>query len=529
MKMGRQLDWYRVIAVAITSFASFATISFAHAGDVESVDSTAEEPSSDAEAKARDTIVACRLRFEQVDAQIDAAGVRDVSYFRVPGYPYMRGDRLLASFEISDLKELDPLGDWMHQLRDNEGFARDVELQNMGIPLRERVTLLSELRLCAVWLSHLELGQDPAREKLVSLVHPPLEPLDHGGHDRLTDAQTEKEIKKRAELTRKRFAVPVDELDSPGKLVLWKVKPIDPDQKKMRVDGFEVAFRDALGRVGLTENHWEQLASRYAPALLIETAGKTDRIGTPRLGEQGPFVDVTTPVVDFQADYARLGSQTLVQFNYFIWFPGPAAGDDGNEGDAAKVDGLIWRVTLDANGSPIAYDAIDAGGFDHLLFPLPSSLHLRPEARDDTVLIPQPEVPAEFVVRLGDGGHEVQRLIAADSVQASEVQEYELRRYEKLLTLPQPDGGTASLFGPDGTIAGSGGAGLSTTANGSEPTRQWGRHPVSLRADLYFDDPRLLERYFKPVSSPKIDTGKKNPVEGAPTAEKAEKESLLGG
>lgn len=501
MKSGRQQRWFRATVGAMVSVASVVATQVAQAIE-EAADSGT--PTPEEQSQVRDTITACRARFEQVDAQVDKAGVRDVGYYRVPGYPYMRSDRLLASFGSSELKELDPLGDWLHQLRDNEGFSRDVELQNLGIPLRERVTLLSELRLCAVWLSHFELGEAPVLERLVSLVQPPLERLDHGGQSRPAKSDLEKEIERRAELARKRFAVPVAELDSPGKLVLWKVKPLDPGKSAPSGD-FAGAVRDSLGRVGLTEPHWELIASRFAPSLLIETAGEVDRIGTPRRGDQGPFVDVSMPVVDFQADYARMGSQSLIQFNYFIWFPGRAA-DDGSKAGNAKVDGLIWRVTLDANGKPLVYDTIHASGFDHLWFPLPA-LQARREALDDTVLTLQPEVPEQFVVRLGDGGHEVRRLVAADTVQATEVQQYELRRYEKLLTLPLPGGGTGSLFGPDGTIAGSAGAASPKgSLSGIGPIRQWGHHPMSLRADVYFDDPRLLERHFK--AAPSLGTGK---------------------
>lgn len=497
MKNAHQRTKLGAVAGLILIVAWAATVEVAQADS----DAEAEEtPSADDQAKVRDTIAACRSRFEEVDTQIDQAGVRDVGYYRVPGYPYMRSDRLLASFGVGELKKMDPLGDWLHQLRDNEGFSRDIELQNLGLSVRERITLLSELRLCAVWLSNFELVNEASREKLVTLVQVPAEPSKRKGQPGpgpLESSDVARELKQRAEDVRASFAVPTADLDSPGTLVLWKAKPYTLGPVTP-ADGFAGAVRDALGRVGLTENQWELLANRFAPSFLIETAGKLDRIGTPSRGEQRPFVDVSRPVVDFQADYARLGSQSLIQFNYFVWFPGRAP--DGTRGAGnATLDGLIWRVTLDANGQPLVYDTIHASGFDHLWFPLPA-LTLRRDVQGDTVLSPQPEVPAQFVVRLRAGRHEVRRLVAAEDVRASEVQEFELRRYEKLLTLPLPGGGTGSLFGPDGTVTASDAEkGPRSNASGSAwtgPIRQWGHHPTSLRADLYFDDPRLLEKHF---------------------------------
>lgn len=460
-----------------------------------------ESPPALNQPKFSDTIAACRSRFEQVDAQVDRAGVRDAGYHRVPGYPYMRSDRLVASFG-PELKKMEALSDWLYQLRDNDGFSRDIELQNLGLSVSERITLLSELRLCGVWLSNLELAETRERERLSALTRVPPERAEAPAPE--SDRKLRQELSRRAELVRASYAVPTAELDTPGPLVLWKVKPYALGGAAP-AEGFDGVLRDGLGRVGLTEDQWELLANRFAPSFLVETGGKLDRLGTPSLGQQGPFVDVSRPIVDFQADYARLHTQSLVQFNYFIWFPGRAA-DGAGTADSGPLDGLIWRVTLDLDGRPLAYDTIHASGFDHLWFPLPALRTRSTATVDAEVLVPQPEVPAEFVVRLRSGGHEVRRLVGAGDVRASEVREFELRRYEKLLTLPLPGGGTRSLFGPDGTVIGTD-AGPDTRLSVSGvpragAIRQWGHHPVSLLGDFYFDDPRLLERQFRPASSP---------------------------
>lgn len=56
-------------------------------------------------------------------------------------------------------------------------------------------------------------------------------------------------------------------------------------------------------------------------------------------------------------------------------------------------------------------------------------------------------------LRLRAGSHEVRRIVSAEQASDAPRNEYELRVYEELYTLPLPDGRTHSLFGPDGPFA----------------------------------------------------------------------------
>jgi hypothetical protein len=451
-------------------------------------------PSRPKQLGFQNTIKACRGRYAALDSRIDQAGVRDAGYYRVPGFPYMRSDRLIASYG-PDLAKLDSLSDWLYQLRENDGFSRSIELQNLGLPMAERVALLSELRLCAVWLSNLEISRDSVRERLIAAVRVPAD--SHRPAGDASDAVGVQEMMHRqAARVKASYAIPASDLDSPGPLVLWRAKP-DSSGMTLPMPDSPVLVHDGLGRIGLTEDQWSQLASRYAPSFLVETGSELDRIGAPSLGDHGSVVEVSEPVVYFQVDYARLGASSLVQIDYFAWFPARAAAGPDRVKERAP-DGLIWRVTLDPTGQPLVYDTIHADGLDHLWFPLPALNVSREAALDHEATIPQPDVPNEFVVRVRSGTHEVRRLISTKDARSDRMTDYELHRYEELLTLPLPSGGTHSLFGPEGIVVGAGsGAGLVAvgpvgTLDG--PVRQWGHHPISPLGDLYFDDPRLIER-----------------------------------
>ena len=401
----------------------------------------------------------CRAKYAEVDARIDASGRRDAGYFRVPGFPYLRSDRLMASFG-PELADADAFDDWTLQLRDNDAYSREIEFSNMGLSTAERAQLLVDLRLCAVWLTNTELGDPPTLKKLIMAMQPPRADEHASARE---DAAWRQRV--RAEFS---GAPPPRDAD-----VLWQAAP-PPDPREVPL-GFGHALHDHLGRAGLLMGEWPVLAARYAPVLSIETRGAFDAPGTPQWREQALTVDPAAPAVYYLPSYARVQGRMLVQLNYFIWFSGRGRGD-------ARIDGLIWRVTLDEDGMPLMFDSIHAGGHDQLWFPL-APWAVRSDVHDGA-LAPQREIPqGPLALRLRSGSHEVLRLIARGDTPAS-THAYALHPYEDLLTLPLRGGGTRSLFDPQGRVT------------GSADLHQWGRQPATPLGSRYFDDPDLLSTLF---------------------------------
>src|SRR5581483_11457151 len=116
---------------------------------------------ADPDTKFRAFLAQCRQQYADVDARIASAGVHDDEFFAVPGFPYVRTDRLMSAYRNEVSGDLNTRGTWMLQLRENDSIARDIELTNLGMPKFERADLLNTLRTCAVWLSFDELA-DPA-------------------------------------------------------------------------------------------------------------------------------------------------------------------------------------------------------------------------------------------------------------------------------------------------------------------------------------------------------------------------------
>lgn len=455
----------------------------------------------------------CLSLYAQVDARIEAAGVRDAAYYRVPGFPYLRSDRFSASF-AHEIPDLDAFWEWVGYLRANEDEARDVELRNLGMSTQDATSLLLDLRGCGGWLRSWELEDAGFREQLIKVVQPPdeystaqrafgvyplaLPFLNHGlAEFRDTVAAS--------------YATPLSELPRRGELTLWRAAPAAQLQYPAGTLDLRTRPRDRLGRIGLLGSEVEHLAQVHAPALWIDSAGDHDRPGTPVHGANGPGVDARQPVVYYLAALTRFGGRSLLQFNYFVWFSERLRERPG-DGAAGVIDGLIWRVTLDERGQPLFYDTIHACGCYHYGYPV-QALQRREDADSGRLLLPQAEVPqGEVALRLESGTHALQRVVAVADAAAEQAGAYALRPYEQLLTLPHPDGGTRSFFGPEGFVAGSERAERlwlwPSGVRNAGAMRQWGRHATAFVGKAHFDDPFLLEDVFVPpqaADAPKPD------------------------
>jgi hypothetical protein len=270
-------------------------------------------------------------------------------------------------------------------------------------------------------------------------------------------------------------------------------------------------------RVRIDAAALDALFAAYAPEFAIDTAGQDDRPGTPRRRPDGvPDVDPSTPVVYTRLAWTRFDGALLPQLVYTIWFarrtPGSAA-----DPLAGALDGVVWRVTLDRDGAPLVYDTIHPCGCFHQFVPT-ARLAAKPAAPgiDEGALIVQalPEQPVGARVRLGiaSGTHYLRQVTpigspsaaspaTTDERNATDAPRYALAPESLLRTLPTSTGGTASLYGPDGIVEGTGRterywlwiSGIESPG----AMRQWGRHATAFVGRRHFDEPFLLERYFR--------------------------------
>lgn len=443
----------------------------------------------------------CLKLYEQVDARIDGAGVRDASYHRIPGFPYLRSDRYSASF-ARQIPTMDAFWEWVGYLRANEDESREIELRNLKMTPEESASLLLDMRACGGWLRSWELEDADFRDKLVASA---AVPDDYSTGQRIAGLYPlavpflKRAIAQEREATRAAFAAPLEDPASPASLVLWKPHANPQVEYEAGTIDLRNKPRDLLGRIGLLWSEVVHIAYTHAPQLWIETAGDYDRVGAPFHSANGPDVDVGKPTVYFLPGLARFGGKSLLQINYFVWFS-ERLPQHRSDGVAGTMDGLIWRVTFDEQGQPLMHDTVRISGDDHLGFAMQPQLKRREDA-SASVLFPQKDLPAgDVAVRLRTGTHAVLRLVAADDAKAGKQSTYELKPYDELLTLDDPAGGTRSLFDASGFVPGTERSERfwiwSSGVRNAGAMRQWGHHATTTVGRAHFDDPFLLEQLF---------------------------------
>lgn len=457
----------------------------------------------------------CRALYAEIDARIDAAGVRDASYYRVPGFPYLRTDRVLASFR-NEAASIDEFGGWTRRMREFDQEAREFEYQNLGLSDQERGDLRYRLLTCGHGLAGIELDDPQTRSKLIKSVVPPDE---YSFTSRATGIYPLSLPLLKAhvgsqhrEVTAQSASPPVPASGTPQR---WQAAEVEDAQ--LAQEGFTMAQPDELGFPGIVDSAWRALAAANAPQLLIESDANEEQPGTPRWTAGGVAVDTATPQMHYHITFTRFGTQRLAQINYFIWFR--ASPQRLAATPQADIDGLIWRVTLDAQAQPLIFESLHASGSDHRWFPV-QDLALRQDIGflDEPPLLPQGRLaPGPIALQIEAGSHRLRRVTTPPPADDT-ARQYVLQRYEELFTLARPQGDSRSLYDVHGVIPGSDAGTNGWQWISGRPQagalRVLGHHAISSVGRQHFDDAFLLETYFEPLNAP-ASAGPTAPAKGA--------------
>lgn len=450
----------------------------------------------------------CAQWYEDLDARVDASGVRDAQDTRISGFPYLRVSRLLASFRAeasADDARLRALVDRMHQLDLN---ARRAEIGNIpadAAPAAARNAVIERAETCATLMREADLADPPARAALIERAQVP------------DDYSTTSRILGLYALTRIPFGWGIREYQAQVRSAFERDPALPPDVRVLRYSppaadttGEAVASiiarasSNPLGIPQVSGRDLEQLYAAYAPELEIEVAGDYDRFGALywKEGATVPAVDTSTPRVYRKLSWTRYHGRTLLQLVYTIWFSERPPASDGDI-LAGLLDGVTWRVTLAPDGEPLVYDTVHPCGCYHMFFPTPRASVVPPS--DDGVefmfspqSLPRIDPGRHTRLRIATGTHYVERVSVVSPAEQSTV--YRFAEYDELRSLPRPEGGRASVFGTQGLIAGTERPerflfwpmGIASAG----AMRQWGRHATAFVGRRHFDDPDLLEKRF---------------------------------
>ena len=382
---------------------------------------------ADPDAELTSAERSCLQFYAALDRRIDVAGVRDGTEHRLPGFPYLRADRFTASFgpqigALASDRRLtgDPAADraayeggevaeaapgsaagrgssgaarsaWIGRMAWLDRSARRFEIVNLpasawpvagyadAAALNAQVTHCSRLLVA----SH---ASDPRRT--AALVRASAVPDEYSRFKRaaglypLTGIGIANGIRRWESQSREAF-------------VSQRLRPSEtravyqhyvPDVPERTTQGAIATSRqilqraplDALGVPILDGQAVLGLARAFAPVFEIATSAEHDRFGPlqwidlgglvgPRVDPYWLDVDPSQPVVYYQLGYTRYGRATLSQILYTIWFPERMAAE-GSDWEAGRIDGLIWRVTLDPAGEPLLFEAVHPSGCCHQFF-----------------------------------------------------------------------------------------------------------------------------------------------------------------
>lgn len=478
------------------------------------VDTAAAPASASAPVAAR-----CERAFAALDSAVERAGVADAEGLRVAGFPYLRSNRLLASFRAAGL---DGAGEraWHVAMMQLDREGRLVEIANLPPSATREVlaTLHAEgfaalppaawLEGCGSALRDRDLADPAARDRLRSAA---AVPDDYATWKRvlglyaLTRIPFAGGVRRWQDDTRAVFAVPWEQQPITGRLVHYSLASAAP------LPRFEAARRLADARAGSPLGLHDpqvllELAATYAPVFVVDEASPADRVGRPLFDAMGlPTVDAALPAIFVRATHTRYRAQVLPQLVYTIWFPErPKDGPFDLLG--GRLDAVVWRVTLAEDGEPLLFDTIHGCGCYHLFFPTPRATPLPPppDTLDEHAFVPA-RLPRlgdgeRVVVRIAPGTHYVSAMAAVAAAPEGTLRLHPADE-ASLRSLPDGAGGRRSLYGPDGIVQGSerGERYVFWPMGVAEPgaQRQWGRHATAFVGRRHFDDADLLERNFR--------------------------------
>ncbi len=436
------------------------------------------------------SVSACRGQLDTLDRQVDRAGVRDVDSVAIPGFPFLRINRLLASFSTESLAPA-ARQQWLQALAAREAEGRRVELAALGAP----AMTLAEIEACRATLLA-DLAQDSnAFERLRAAARVP---DDYSLPARVLGLYSVATFFARQGVaTLQTREAPRPTLHLAPTARLYASPPVAATALAEATADFASAPRDALGIAQPSPATLQTLLAAHAPVWAVDTLSDADRMGRMAHDADARAVLEPAPSVYVWISQTRFEQQVLTQLNYLVWFAARAP-QGAFDPLAGAFDGLVWRVTLDADGQPLLWDSVHACGCYHLWFPGP---RLRQRAVADDTETPWVPFTLALTGRPGlqiDAG--THYLKGVGPAPAGPVETLTVLDYDDLRQLPDGRGGVRSLFAANGLLAASVRPErwllwpLGVPSPGT--MRQRGHQATAFIGRRHFDDARGIERYF---------------------------------
>lgn len=436
----------------------------------------------------------CQQVFSDWQRQVAETGSFDAQAVPVPGYPFLRVNRLLASFPLDTFSGLQRQ-EWLsrsHQLALNAWKYESAAMDGA------RGVMLERLRQCGERAVDTLKSDDERWHQATAQVGVP--------DNYNTPARVAGAYPLVAPVVRWRAGVVMNELlaDFNRYRPAHPVRIYRPPESGQAQDPAELMARatrrSVLGIPSFSPDEARQLFARYAPSWQVETAGASDQPGTPGRDPAGALQFRTEPVVYTQLSYMRFRGQVLPQLVYTLWFPRRPA-ESRFDIAAGELDGLVWRVTLGTDGQPLIYDSIHPCGCYHTWVLAPGGL--RPKGGLSYWQEPlwiagsAPATDGGLALQVSAGQHYLMGVSRELAEAGDRVTGYALEPYGRLRGRSFAGG---RLFNSEGLIPGTERPERFLLWPTGVPSpgamRQWGNHATAFVGTRHFDSPWLLERLF---------------------------------
>ena len=454
----------------------------------------------------------CARSFKELDAAVARAGVADIAARRIAGFPYLRTDRFTASFAESAISDVQVRAAWIDRMRELDTAGRRVEIANLPaaefdqLGVASRDELMSLTLQCAVLMAAADLRGDATVELLAQRA---VVPDDYSSTKRFFGLYAITRLPFYSGVTNwqdeaTQTMLAAREGEAPPHPVVRYVPPDLSVYSRGQVSELLArAATDPLGLPALSEQQKKRLFATYAPVLEIETTGDFDRIGKLYWSDADtPAVDVSQPTVYRRLGFTRYEGRTLLQLVYVAWFP-ERPKDSNTDLLGGELDGIVWRVTLAPDGEPVLFDTIHPCGCYHTFFPTPRvepvpSPQITLEWAFTPVALPAIDEGSRVTISAETRTHYLRNVWPREITEGTQ---YVFADYNELRSLPLPEGGSRSAFGPKGLVPGTerGERYLFWPMGIASPgaMRQSGTQATAFVGRRHFDDADLIELRFR--------------------------------
>ncbi len=447
-------------------------------------------------------LLQCLQQLEQLQEAVQRYGVQDAQYQPVAGFPTYRTTRFWSSFQGQDLdQQLDQQQAhwWRRQLHSLGMDSLALEWSNLP-PSAQRA--LPDFRhfqqQCDGQLFQHSL-QRPIPADAIDVADSYNDLQRFFGLYALIKYAAAASIAEYQEEMRERINA-FNGLPPPTRVYGPRQKPVTTGQEisqwiRQSMENHPLALPE------LTADQLQALFIHHAPQLEIAYTSAADIPGTAqwrnRNGQLTRHINTQQTTLYTYPSYIRFQQNILLQLNYTLWFserPKPTA-DDWYGG---KLDGLVWRVTLQSDGSVLFYDSIHPCGCYHSVH-IPDHSQLAPltdSRATSTALEPilffrstLPPAAAQPRLHVESATHYLAQVTPGRDTPGA--RQYQLQPYDSLRALAAGSG-FKNWFDADGLIASSARRerfflwplGVENTG----AMRQQGNHAIAFAGKRHFDE-----------------------------------------